>query len=207
MATKIKDDGRKRQQFLLEKTSGYKAIVIGASAGGMTAMTRLFSYLPAGYQLPVIVAQHLHPTQGDKLFAHFNYKCALTVKEAWDKEPILPGHIYFAPANYHLLVEPDQTFSLSVDDKVNHSRPSIDVLFASAASVWPDSLVGIILTGASVDGARGLYRIRECGGLTIAQEPDTAEHSFMPKAAIDAGSVSIRLELDEIGAFLSNLSK
>jgi two-component system chemotaxis response regulator CheB len=187
------------------KRKGYRAVVIGVSAGGSEALSGLFSHLPGGFPLPMIVVQHVHPTQDGSWFGHFNAKCTLKVKEAGDKESIRPGHIYFAPPGYHLLVERDETFALSVDDKVNYARPSIDVLFESAAYVWSPDLIGIILTGANHDGARGLCLIREYGGLTIAQDPASAEHPVMPQAAIDAGGVGRILSLDEIGGFLSTL--
>ena len=183
----------------------YKAVVIGVSAGGMDALTGLFSCLSQGFPLPITVVQHLHPTQDGYLFEHLNRKCPLTVKEADEKEALQPGHIYFAPPGYHLLVERDETFSLSVDEKVNYARPSIDVLFVSAADTWAGGLIGILLTGASHDGAHGMCVIQEHGGLTIAQDPATAEYPVMPKAAVDAGCVDRILGLEEIGAFLRQL--
>ena len=183
----------------------YKAVVMGVSAGGMDALTGLFSCLPQGFPLPIIVVQHLSSTQDGYLFEHFNRRCALTVKEADEKERIQPGHIYFAPPGYHLLVERDETFSLSVDEKVNYARPSIDVLFVSAAHAWPGGLIGIILTGANHDGAHGMCVIQAHGGLTIAQDPATALHPVMPKAAVDAGCVDRILGLEAIGAFLRDL--
>jgi two-component system chemotaxis response regulator CheB len=171
----------------------------------MEALSELFSYLPGGFPLPIIVVQHLHPTGEGYLYDYLNDRCALTVKEAGDKESIRPGHIYFAPPDYHLLVERDETLALSIDEKVNYARPSIDVLFESAAHVWSSDLIGVILTGVNHDGARGLRLIREYGGLTIAQDPATAEYPVMPQAAIDAGGVDRILPLDEIGGFLSTL--
>ena len=180
----------------------YKAIVVGASAGGVEALSKLFSHLGAKFPLSIIVVQHSHPSGDSYLAEFFNGKYALTVKEAHDKEPIQQGHIYFAPPDYHLLIERDQTFSLNIDEKVNYVRPSIDVLFESAAYVWSSNLIGIILTGANRDGAYGMRLIKEHGGLTIAQDPATAENPVMPKAAIDAGGVDNILSLEGIIKFL-----
>lgn len=173
----------------------------------MEALSNLFSYLPGGFPLPIIVVQHLAATQDGYLFEHFNRKCALLVKEAHEKETILPGHIYFAPPGYHLLIERDETFSLSMDEKVNHSRPSIDVLFESAVRVWSCALIGIILTGANHDGAYGMRLIKEHGGLTIAQDPATAEYPVMPQAAIDQTDIDRILPLGGIESFLNMLAQ
>ena len=165
--------------------SGPEAIVIGASAGGFAALGQLLPQLPADLPQAVVVVQHLHPRGGEYLVEYLNSHCLLPVKEAEDKETIVPGVIYVAPAQYHLLIEQDRTFSLSVDDKVNYSRPSIDILFGSAAEAYGPRLIGIILTGANADGALGLAQIKERGGLTVVQEPKTAETPLMPQAAID----------------------
>lgn len=185
----------------------YKIIVIGASAGGLTALTRLLSPLPGDFPFSIIIVQHLHPLQGDYLNEYFNDKCYLTVKEANEKETIEPKNIYFAPPNYHLLIEEDKTFSLSIDEKVNFSRPSIDVLFESAADVYAPDLIGIVLTGANNDGARGLKKIKENGGLAIAQDPSTAEQPEMPRAAIDMVETDYILPLEGITDLLIKMSK
>jgi two-component system chemotaxis response regulator CheB len=180
----------------------YQVVVIGASAGGMTALTELLSTFPATYSLPVIVVQHLHPLQDTCFIEHLDYKCALRIKEAGEKAPIEAGHAYFAPPNYHLLIEDDRTFSLSVDEKVNYARPAIDVLFESAADVYGSGVIGVILTGANDDGAQGLRLVRERGGLTIVQDPETAESPLMPQAAIAATQVDYILALPEIASLL-----
>ena len=168
----------------------------------MTALTELLPVFPAGYPLPIVVAQHLHPWQDNYHLEHFGGQCALAVKEARDKEAIEAGNIYFAPPNYHLLINDDKTFSLSIDDKVNYARPSIDVLFESAVDVYAPWLVGLILTGANNDGAEGLRLIKESGGLAIVQDPQTAESGYMPKAALEATRVDYVLPLQEIGKLL-----
>jgi two-component system, chemotaxis family, protein-glutamate methylesterase/glutaminase len=185
----------------------YKAIVIGGSAGSMDVLLQLFSYLPETFYLPIIIVNHLHPLDDGDLVRFFSQHTSLTVKEASDKEQIQAGYIYFPSANYHLLVEPDATFSLSVDSKVNYSRPSIDVLFESAAVTWDGGLIGIILTGASSDGAAGVSAIKKYGGLTLAQDPSEAAYPVMPQAAIATGNVDEVLSAHEIGRFLQRLSK
>ncbi len=185
----------------------YQIIVIGGSAGAMAALTKLLPVFPAGYPLPIVIAQHLHPWQDDYHLEHFGDQCTLPVKEAGDKEAIEAGTIYFAPPNYHLLINDDKTFSLSVDDKVNYARPSIDVLFESAVDVYAPWIVGVILTGANNDGAEGLRLIKERGGIAIVQDPQTAESAYMPKAALAATKVDYVLPLPEIGKLLLELPR
>ncbi|HIJ77904.1 MAG: chemotaxis protein CheB [Desulfobulbaceae bacterium] len=183
----------------------YQAIAIGASAGGLAALAEIFAALPENFPLPILVAQHLHFNQDDGYLKYFANRTLLPVKDADDKERIKRGHIYFAPPNYHLLVEKDQTLSLSVDPRVKYSRPSIDVLFESAADIFSSLLIGIVLTGANDDGAMGLKAIKERGGLAIVQAPATAEVDCMPRSAIATGAVDHILPLTEIGPFLCAL--
>ncbi len=183
--------------------AGYEAVVMGASAGGGAALAALFPLFPAAYPLPLIVVQHLHPLQTSAAPIYLDSDCALTIKEAEEKEPIEPGYVYFAPPNYHLLIEDDRSFSLSVDERVNYVRPSIDVLFESAVDAYGPHLVGVILTGANHDGAQGLRLIKEHGGLTIVQDPATAEAPYMPRAALQATRVDHVLSLAEIGQLLA----
>ena len=185
----------------------YQAIVIGASAGGLAALAKIFAVLPEDFPLPIIIAQHLHLSQDDGYLNYFKGRTILQVKDPDDKEKIKQGHIYFAPPNYHLLIEKDKTLSLSIDPKVKYSRPSIDVLFESAADVYSSLLIGIILTGANDDGATGLKAIKERNGLTIVQDPLTAEVEYMPQAAISAVEVDHILPISEIGPFLCSLVK
>jgi two-component system chemotaxis response regulator CheB len=187
------------------KKDGYKAIVMGVSAGGLSVLSKLFPCLPERFPLPVIVVQHVAVTAHRHIYIHFNNKCTLTIKEADDKEEIRPGFVYFAPPDYHLLIERDETFSLSIDARVNYSRPSIDVLFESAVYAWSSGLIGILLTGANNDGAHGMWLIKEHGGLTIAQDPATAEYPVMPQAAIDEVAVDKILPIEGIGEFLMKL--
>ena len=183
----------------------FKAVVIGASAGGLQAISNILMELEEEFNVPILIAQHLSPHSDNYMVTHLNHLCRLNVKEAEEKEKILPGSVYIAPPNYHMLVEEDETLSLTVEAKVNYSRPSIDVLFDTAADVYRDGLIGVILSGANSDGSKGLKRIKELGGITIVQNPETAETNFMPMAAIAITKVDYILELSEISAKLLEL--
>jgi two-component system chemotaxis response regulator CheB len=181
----------------------YKVIVIGSSAGGLRALLTIFQALPEDYPLPIIIVQHLLDGNDTYLAEFLNEKAVITVKEAKDKEAIQQSTVYLSPPGYHLLIEDDHTLSLSMDPRVNFSRPSIDVLFESAAFVYEERCIGIILTGASSDGSLGLNKIHSKGGLTLVQDPETAEFSAMPRAAIKATDVDHILTLEEFGDFLN----
>jgi len=176
-------------------------VAIGASWGGVRAVSEILRGLPADFPVPIVVAQHRgdEPTSG--LAETLDRKTAIAVVDATDKHVLEPGHAYLAPAGYHLLVECG-SMSLSTDDEVRFSRPSIDVLFESVADAYGDEAVGVILTGASDDGAAGLARIRARGGVTIVQEPASAERRTMPEAALASVEPSRVLALDEITPFL-----
>ncbi|MFZ6654670.1 chemotaxis protein CheB [Undibacterium sp. TJN19] len=161
-----------------------EAIVIGASAGGISALQDILTGLPADYGLPIIVLLHLPENRESKLAELFAHFIAMPVREAQDKDQINAGTLYFATAGYHLSVEVDRSFSLSCEAPVFFSRPSIDVLMESAAHAYGKHLVGILLTGANQDGADGLASIARHGGLTIVQDPGEAQVATMPKAAI-----------------------
>jgi len=183
-----------------------EAVVIGVSAGGMEALRKIIPELPPDYPIPIIVVQHLHPSSDDFMAQDLDKRCSLKVKQADEKEQIRSGYVYIAPPNYHLLIEKDRTFSLSVSDLVNYARPAIDVLFESASDVYRDRLACIVLTGANKDGTSGAKRIKENGGIVIAQDPETAEVETMPKSVIDAGMVDLILPLDKIADFLKDLA-
>jgi two-component system chemotaxis response regulator CheB len=185
----------------------HRAVVIGLSAGGLNALHVLLPLIPVDFPLPLVVVQHVHPQQDGAFFENAGGLCLLPVREAEEREQVMPGTVYFAPANYHLMIELDMTFSLSVDEKVNYSRPSIDVLFESAADVYGPGLIGIILTGASRDGAAGLRRIKEKGGFTIVQDPATAEFPVMPSAALNETEVDRVMNIPEIGRFLAGIGR
>ncbi|HEY8688551.1 MAG TPA: chemotaxis protein CheB [Chitinophagaceae bacterium] len=185
----------------------YEAIVIGVSSGGMNAMKILFSLLPAGFSLPIVIVQHISPRSDNQWIKLLNDKSKLHIKEADEKEKIEPGNIYIAPPNYHLMIERDKTFSLTIDERVNFARPSIDVLFESAAEAYNNKLIGVVLTGSNNDGTKGIKRIKECGGLAIIQNPETAESSYMPASAIAAIKPDYILSLEDITELLIKIDK
>lgn len=182
----------------------FHAVVIGASAGGISALNTILSMLPKEFILPIVIVQHLQEegTIGYRA-SYLNKNCALPVKEAIDKEPLEPGTVYLAPPAYHTLLEPTGVISLSIDAPVNFSRPSIDVLFESAALAHGKKLLGIILTGANSDGSQGIKKIKQYGGYVIVQDPDEAEAQAMPQAAITAAKIDRILTLKQIGNYLA----
>jgi len=183
----------------------YDAVVIGVSAGGLAALEKVLPRLDAAFPVPVFVVQHLRPDSENYMSLHFDRRCKVAVKEAEDKETPEPGTVYFAPPNYHLLIELEKTMALSVEDRVNYSRPAIDVLFGTAAEAYRTRLIGVILTGANSDGAQGLAKIKRLGGLAIVQSPETAEADAMPLAAIAAAGPDHVLPLGDIGYFINSL--
>ncbi|SDC67703.1 two-component system, chemotaxis family, response regulator CheB [Paenibacillus sp. UNCCL117] len=183
----------------------YEAVVIGVSAGGLKALGTLLPLLSPRFALPLLIVQHTREGSESFLAEHLNERSSIRVKEADDKEYVLPGCAYLAPPGYHLLVEEDRSLSLSVDPPVLHSRPSIDVLFESAAYVYERHCIGVVLTGASGDGSMGLRRIKRAGGLTVVQNPLTAECGTMPLAAIRTAEPDYILDLEEIAGLLNEL--
>lgn len=183
------------------------AIVIGTSAGGVEALSVLLPSLPAGLRAAVLIVLHLPRERPSLLVDIFAPKCALPVREAEDKEPVERGTIYFAPPDYHLLVDVGPRLALSADDPVNYSRPSIDVLFESAADVYEKRLLGIILTGASEDGALGLEAVRRAGGATIVQEPRSAQVGMMAESALKRGQADLVLSLEQLADLLRTLDQ
>lgn len=184
------------------KLKPYQAIVIGASSGGLEAFLSILPRFPANFNLPILIAQHLHHKSDSLLVNLLAEKIAMPIKEAEDKEPIKNGVVYISPPGYHLLIEPNKTLSLSVDDYVNYSRPSIDVLFESAAFVFGDSLIGILLTGANEDGGRGLKAIYKNGGLVIIQDPNEAQAAIMPSAGLKYTHTQNIFRLNQIANFV-----
>lgn len=176
----------------------YQAIVIGASAGGLAAFKQIIPALPAGFSIPIIAVQHISADSDNYVVTFLNNLSKIMVKEADEKESIKGGTVYFSVPNYHLLIERDKTFTFTTDQKVNYSRPSIDVLFETAADAYGAQLIGIILTGANHDGTAGLMAIKKAGGLTIAQDPNEAETAFMPKSAIKTVKPDYILSLNNI---------
>ena len=178
---------------------------MGTSAGGLYALSAILSKIPRDYPLPIIVVQHRSREQNTLLEEILQGKTLLAVKQAEEKQNIRPGTIYFAPPDYHLLIEKDETLSLSADEEVQYSRPSINVLFDSAAETYGESLAAIILTGANYDGAAGIASVKDHGGLTIAQDPGEALFSAMPSGAIATGKIDYIKKLSEIVELLTDL--
>ncbi len=183
-------------------TAMFDAIVIGASAGAVESLSALLPTLPADYTIPILVVVHVPPDRKSVLANLMQEKCKVPVREAEDKEPIDAGTIYFAPPDYHMLIETNGVISLSVEDPVLFSRPSIDVLFESAADVYGSRLAGIILTGANADGANGLKAIADVGGVSVVQNPAQAYAPFMPAAALKSCPEANVMGLSEIADFL-----
>lgn len=176
----------------------YQAVVMGASSGGLHALKKLLPAIPDDFPCPILIVQHISPVSENYLTVILDKISSIHVKEADEKEIVLPGTAYVAPPDYHMLVEADKTLSFSVEDKVNYSRPSIDVLFQTAADAYRQQLVGILLTGANADGSEGMAYIKKKGGFTIVQDPTEAESPFMPKAAIQNHPPDLVLSLEGI---------
>ncbi|MDB6051890.1 MAG: cheB 2 [Pseudomonas sp.] len=183
------------------------AIVIGASAGGVEALLKVFSELPVVFLLPIIVVLHLPNERHSRLAEVFQQHLKMPVKEVDDKEVIVAGTLYFAAPGYHVSVENDLSLSLSLEDRVHHSRPSIDILFESASDAFGRRLAGVLLTGANADGAQGLAQIKRRGGFTIVQDPGTAQASIMPEAALALSAPDYILSLNNIGQMLVELER
>ena len=184
----------------------YELIVIGVSAGGLHALSTILPQLSSQFSTPIMIVQHMSQDADGFLVQHLNNLCALPVLEAEDKMFIESGKVYVAPGGLHLLVEDKSSMALSGFPKVNFSRPSIDVLFESAAPVFKKKLMGIILTGANSDGVEGCKKIKKHGGFVLVQSIKTAESKIMPSEAIANVSVDKVLDLENIGEFLNNVS-
>jgi two-component system chemotaxis response regulator CheB len=178
-----------------------KAIVIGMSAGETDALKTILKDIDSNDEIPFIIVTHIR-SNIDGLMQIYRDLTGVEIKEAEDGESIEEGHIYFSPPGYHLSIEDDYTFSLAIEEKVNYARPSIDVLFNSAAEVYKKDLIGIILTGANNDGAAGLKRVEELGGRCIVQNPQSAYMSSMPESAINSVDCPAIMELNEINEYL-----
>jgi len=183
------------------------AIVIGASAGGVEALLKIFSMLTPGFGLPIITVLHLPDERRSRLAEVFCKHLSMPVKEVDDKETIVPGTLYFAAPGYHLSVENDFSLSLSLEDRVHYARPSIDILFESAADAYGRRLAGVLLTGANEDGAQGLAWIKRCGGFTVIQDPREAQAPTMPEAALALSAPDHILSLNDIGRLLVELER
>ncbi len=185
--------------------NGVRAVVIGASAGGITALFSVLGALPADFAIPVLCLLHLPDDRHSQLAEVLQRRLRRPVREALDKARIEPGLIYVAGPGYHLSVERDFRFSLSQEPPVHFSRPAIDFLFESAADAYGPGLLGVLLTGANEDGARGLLRIRQSGGRTVVQDPRDAQVALMPEAALALHDPDHILSLGGIGQLLATL--
>ncbi|MBF2075053.1 MAG: chemotaxis protein CheB [Synechococcales cyanobacterium C42_A2020_086] len=179
-------------------------VVMGASLGGLSALKVLLSGLQPKFPVPIAIAQHRHRDSRSDIIDFLQHYTSLEIREVEDKDSLQPGQVYFAPADYHLLIEPGY-LTLSTDAPVSYARPSIDVLFESAAESYREHTVGVILTGANQDGARGAAAIKAQGGTVIVQDPRTAEGTMMPKAAISTTTADQILPLLDIAPYLSAL--
>jgi two-component system, chemotaxis family, protein-glutamate methylesterase/glutaminase len=188
-------------------TSGaHDLIAVGSSWGGLEALRTMLGALPPDLDAAVVIAQHRAPESHPTAFRDLlGGATRLEVREAADKDGARPGLVLLAPPDYHLLVEADGTVALSTEARVGYSRPSIDVLLETAAEAYRDRTVGVVLTGANDDGARGLARIRELGGVAIVQDPATAERDAMPRAALAAVPDATVARIDEIAGLLVEL--
>ncbi len=184
----------------------FDLIVIGCSVGGIEALRTILSDLPNPFSAAIAVVQHRSHDSNSMMIRYFSEICNLPVLEPDDKEPIQPGQIYFAPANYHMLVAADKRFNLSMDEPVYFSRPSIDVLFNSAADIYHGKLLGIVMSGANGDGSTGLKEIKRLGGFTVAQDAETAFQPEMPRAAIEIAKPDLILSLQQIKELLYAVS-
>ena len=187
-------------------TVAYGIVVVGTSWGGLAALRELVSCLPGDLSIPVVLVQHRHKQSDHTLWTLLQDRTELPVCEVEDKTPIERGKVFVAPPDYHLLVELD-SFVLSVDDPIRYARPSIDVTFSSAADTFGAGTIGVVLTGANADGAEGLRRIAERGGLALVQEPATAESPTMPAAALKAVPAARVMTVGAMGALIGELSR
>jgi len=183
----------------------YQIVVIGCSAGGFKALHALLPLFNKDFQLPIVVIQHRKPVKDSYLAESWAKSCVLPLKEAENGINLVKGEVLIAPPALHLKFSTDKTILLSNEKPVNYSRPSIDVAMISVAKVYKNSAIGILLTGASNDGAAGMLEIKKAGGLTVAQHPDEAEVSVMPKSAISKGAVDFILPLRKIPDFIVNM--
>lgn len=190
----------------MNQENNQKVIVIGGSAGSFQSILHILEELPKNFNIPIIITIHRLKHIRSGLVESVSIKSNATIIEPFDKEDIKPNNIYIAPSNYHLFIEPDYSFSLSTEEPIEFSRPSIDVLFGSAAKVYKKNIIGILLSGANKDGAKGVKTIKENSGIVIIQDPNEAEVDIMPKSALEIISPDYIFKIEEIIAFLQNLN-
>jgi two-component system chemotaxis response regulator CheB len=185
----------------------HRLLIIGGSAGSLQVILELLTALRAGFPLPVLVVLHRNNVFESSLEDLFSSRTDLPIKEVEEKEPVLPGTVYLCPADYHVLVEKDHSFSLDYSERVHFSRPSIDVSFRSAADVYGAGLISLLLSGGNVDGAEGLQYIQERGGVTVVQDPQTADVPYMPQQAISRVKVDFIVPSEELPDFIKGLAR
>ncbi|HVD98275.1 MAG TPA: chemotaxis protein CheB [Cytophagaceae bacterium] len=185
----------------------YKAVVIGGSAGSFSVLANIMSKIPKDFNLPIIICCHRLKHVRSGFIEALEIKSVKKVTEPDDKESIKKGKVYVAPANYHLGIELGNTFALSTEEMINNSRPAIDITFETAAYVYKEKMIGILLTGANKDGAHGMKAVKEYGGLTIVQEPSECTIDTMPKAALAATKIDYVMKAEEMVKFLNDLHK
>jgi len=190
-----------------DKLNKCELIVLGGSSGGIEALLAIIPGLSPDFSIPIAIVMHQSRTSRSLLALVLQSRTKLIVREPEDKEEILPKHIYVAPADYHLMIEQDRTFSYAYSELVNYSRPSIDVLFESAADAYGDKLLGVLITGSNSDGAAGMKQIKERGGITIVEDPATANSPNMPAAAIKITQIDFVLSIPETIKKLNTLCK
>ena len=189
------------------KNEPVQLLIIGGSAGSLEVLLDVLPHLNAGLKLAIIIVLHRKNSYDSSLTELIAAKTRLKVKEADDKDNILPGWIYLAPADYHLLIENNHTLSLDDSEKVNFSRPCIDVTFQTAAETYGSALCCLLLSGASADGADGLKLVKQSGGITVVQDPACAEVSYMPKKAIEINKPDLILDTQAMAAFINSLAE
>jgi len=183
----------------------FEAVVIGTSAGGIEALKIVLSKIKKPPSVPIIIVQHLSPRHESYLPAILMHESGHKVKEIDEKEKLVPGWIYIAPPNYHVIIEKNAIVSLTVEKRVSYARPSIDVLFESAADAFREKLIGVILTGANHDGAKGIKCIKDYGGHTVVQDPVQAYAAEMPRSALELIKPDAVFKLEEIGTYIDKL--
>ena len=181
-----------------------KVVLIGGSAGSLEVLMKVAPILTVNPVMALVIILHRKASEDSTLEDLFRAKTSIPVQEIEDKTLLAPGYMYIAPANYHLLFENDHHISLDVSEKVNYSRPSIDVAFESAAEIYGSQLTAILLSGSNADGTAGLLAVRDSGGTTVVQDPDTAEMPFMPKHAIDTLTIDHVLDVEALADFIQN---
>jgi len=186
--------------------SGCKLVIIGGSAGSLNALMQILPYLSQLNGFAIVIVLHRKSTDDQTLEELIALKSSITVKIVEDKVPLVPGYIYVAPSNYHLLFERNDTLSLDISEKINYSRPSIDVSFESASEIYGEALVGVLLSGSNTDGTYGLKAIKAAGGTIVVQNPTVAEMPFMPHNAILNTSPDFVLDNQQILEFISAIN-